>query len=100
MISKSVVSLRLLEALEIYLGTGDVKDCFHRIIMPAWMSPYFCFPEISAGEVGLEGQWLEGVLLSRDTMVRPCPRSLPMGFSWSLYFCQESGQHQQLTRRF
>ncbi|CAK8994704.1 unnamed protein product [Durusdinium trenchii] len=74
--------------LGIYAGLSDVRDCFHRIKQPRWLSKYFCFLPIEAKHVGLTGTVLEGHTLSSNDLVFPMPGSLCMGFSWSLFFAQ------------
>ena len=72
----------------IYAGLSDVRDCFHRIKQPRWLSKFFCFLPIEARHVGLAGQCLEGHMLGSSDLVYPMPGSLCMGFSWSPYFAQ------------
>ncbi len=50
---------------KIHVGLSDVKDCFHRLRQPRWLSEYFCFEAIPAHWVGLEGHWIDGVRLER-----------------------------------
>ena len=78
-------------------GLSDIRDCFHRIRQPAWLSKHFCLLPIKAKYVGLSGAVLEGVRLEPDSMVFPMPGSLCMGFSWSLYFAQRISE--QLMRQ-
>lgn len=72
----------------LFAGLSDVKDCFHRIKQPRWLSKHFCFMPIEARHVGLTGQFLEGHQLSSSDLVFPMPGSLCVGFTWSLYFAQ------------
>eukprot|EP00972_Heterocapsa_arctica_P084514 12449359-Heterocapsa_arctica.AAC.1 len=51
---------RLLREATVSLGVADVKDCFHRMIMPEEMSKYFCFDAVRACDVGLTGQEVDG----------------------------------------
>ena len=84
----------LLRALGLGLGVADVADCFHRMIMPTWMSAYFCVSSVRARDVGLEGHSVDGVVLGQDNEVFPCARALPMGFSWSLWIAQRINEHR------
>ena len=45
----------------LHVGLSDVKDCFHRIKQPRWLSKYFCFMPIEARHVGLTGQEMASV---------------------------------------
>ncbi|CAE7731551.1 unnamed protein product [Symbiodinium sp. CCMP2592] len=78
----------------LYVGLSDVKDAFHRMKQPRWLSRYFCFLPLTAGELGLTGDELEGSRLRSHDVVYPMPGSLCMGFSWSLYFCQRINENQ------
>eukprot|EP00959_Pyramimonas_sp_CCMP1952_P336420 7044478-Pyramimonas_sp.AAC.1 len=40
-----------LRALRVALGVADVENCFHRVIMPPWMSALFCYEPVLAAEV-------------------------------------------------
>ena len=83
---------QMLEEYSLYLGVADIKDCFHRLRMPEWMSPYFCLDPIRARDVGLGGTELDGKTLAAEDVVYPCASSFPMGFSWSLFFAQGAGE--------
>ena len=36
---------------------------------------------------------IDGCPVDPDQLIAPLPRCLPMGFSWLLYFCQQSALH-------
>lgn len=74
---------------KIHMGLSDVKDCFHRLRQPRWLSEFFCFDGIPAKWVNMGGQTLDGVVLDADSIIYPAPGSLCMGFTWSLYFAQK-----------
>ena len=76
------------EEARLYVGTADVKDCFHRMRIPGWLSEFFALPPVPAKTLGLQGSWLHGRLLDASSPVTPGWAVLPMGFSWSLYFAQ------------
>lgn len=59
-------------------GTTDVKDAFHRLRMPMELLLFFCLGTLSGTELGLD-ETLEYELFWT---------SLPMGITWSLFFCQ------------
>ena len=73
---------------KIAIGLSDIRDCFHRLRQPAWLSEYFSLDPVPAGVVGLTGSTLCGKELSAEDLIYPCPGSLCMGFKWSLYFAQ------------
>eukprot|EP00971_Amphidinium_carterae_P351274 6492020-Amphidinium_carterae.1 len=80
------------EAIEICVS--DIKDCFHRFLLPSWLRGYFCLPGVVAGDVGaLEA---DGEKVETNSWIYPCWNSLPMGWSWSVYFAQEASQHIML----
>ena len=82
------VSAELGDDFGLYVGLSDVKDCFHRIKQPRWLSKHFCFLPIEARHVGMTGCWLEGRQLGSNDLIYPMPGSLCMGFTWSLFFAQ------------
>ncbi|OLQ04427.1 hypothetical protein AK812_SmicGene12519 [Symbiodinium microadriaticum] len=79
---------QFLEQQKIAIGLSDVKDCFHRMKQPRWLSDYFCFDPVPASLVNLAGTMMNGRRLSPDEMIYPAGASLAMGFTWSLFFAQ------------
>ena len=64
----------------LHLGLADVKDAFHRFKVSKLYSSFFALPEVDGQEVGAP-------LVGR---VCPCFSSLPVGHTWSLFFCQKA----------
>ena len=62
------------------------------MLIPKWLAKYFCMPSLSAKEAGIDGTWLDGRLLQPHDRVWPVPAGLPMGFAWSVFFAQRSGE--------
>ena len=54
---------RLLSLTQVFVGEADVKDCFHRMRVPLWMSRYFALPGVTAKCLGLVGSELGGRIL-------------------------------------
>ena len=75
-----------------FIGLSDVKDCFHRMRVPQWLSRYFAWEAVPAKVLNLQGTMLEGVRLEPLTPVYPCAGSLCQGFAWSLYFAQKANE--------
>jgi hypothetical protein len=75
------------ERLRLAMGVGDVADCFHRCRLEGELCHYFCWPSIKAKYLGVSS--VEGRDIDPETRVWPMHCSLPMGFSWSLYFAQK-----------
>ena len=82
----------LFDHLVVHLGLSDVKDCFHRMRVPRWLSRYFCWEAVPAKVVGLTGETVDGKTLGPLDPVWPCAGSLCQGFSWSLYFAQKANE--------
>lgn len=76
-----------------FIGVADVRDAFHRLLMPPELSPRFCFEPVGVGALGFAPDLVEGSQARAGTSVYPCARALPMGFTWSLFFCQSLGLH-------
>ena len=89
---KSDEASELLDKMRVHLGVGDIADAFHRLVMPESMSPWFAFPyDVLAGDFEVATAD-SGETVSPDMRVWPCARSLPMGFSWSLFYCQAQAE--------
>ena len=75
----------------LFLGSADVENCFHRFLIPPWLSRFFLVDEsFSVDELGLVGTSSGGRLLARRDEVMVGCATLPMGFSWALYFAQRA----------
>ncbi|CAK0858238.1 unnamed protein product [Prorocentrum cordatum] len=85
---------RLLGSYSLHVGLADVKDCFHRLRLPGWLSEYFCLPVVPAHLLDAEGQIWEGRTLERHDMVSPCWAVFPMGFTWNLWAAQRINEYQ------
>lgn len=77
----------------LHFGLADVKDCFHRMRQPAWLSRYFWDPIPARWIEGLVGTKVDGRVVTSQCEVFPMPASLCMGFSWSLYFAQLANEN-------
>ena len=82
----------MLDALTVFIGLSDVRDCFHRMRVPGWLARYFAWEPVAAHVVGLTGLELEGKTLVFNDVVWPCAGSLCQGFSWSLFFAQRANE--------
>ena len=70
----SEAAREMLDGFTTYLTTADVKDCFHRLEMPAHLSRFFGLPGGEAREFGVVGQEVEGHPAERHDWVTPCWR--------------------------
>ena len=78
-------SLELDSREVLYTATGDVADAFHRMRLPVHLRKYFRLPSIQCRF--LERRlWPSGC--SELDYVCPEYATLPMGWCWSLFFCQ------------
>ena len=84
------------ETFILTVATADIDNCFHRLIMPGWMSVYFAYPGVTGKESGRLGLSVEGSPVGHDDWVFPCARALPMGFTWSLHLAQKANERQCL----
>ena len=65
----------------LYVATCDVSTAFYRMLVPPSLREQFTLPPIESRYLGGAGGDLRGLLMPRLTV-------LPMGWSWSLRFCQ------------
>lgn len=70
-----------------YTAKMDLDNFYHRLLLPQWMRPYFALPAVTSDEVGLSD------LFGSGTQVYPCCKTLPMGWSHSVYVAQRSHEH-------
>ena len=76
-------------------GISHVDNAFHRLRIGLELGSLFTFPEpVPAGAIGAVGQMYRGKILKKFYMVHLCAGALPMGFTWSLYYCQTAMEHQ------
>ena len=85
------------DAMQVVLGLSDVKDCFHRLRVPLWVSRYFAWQAVPAKTVGLENSYVDEVFVGPLDAVYPCAGSLCQGWSWSLYFAQRANEQLALS---
>ena len=65
-----------------------MADCFHRLRLGGENRKYFCWPGVKARYLGVTT--VEGRQIDGEQRVWPMHSSLPMRFSWSLYFAQRA----------
>ena len=84
-----------LEYLRLALGVADVSDCFHRLRFGdelKELKKFFAYPPLLASELGITE--LDGEKVAPETLLYPLAESLPMGWSWSLFFAQAINSYQ------
>ena len=79
----------------LFVAHCDVDNCFHRLRMTEEMSRWFTLPPIEARFLGIDR--LDGFELAPSDLIYPALTSLPLGFSWSLYFAQRA--HENVVSR-
>jgi hypothetical protein len=72
-----LASLQLREDERIFVGKEDVSQYYHRLLLPVWMRRYFGLPPVM-----VDGQ-----------LLYPVARTLPMGFSHSVYIAETFHRH-------
>ena len=72
-----------LESIELSLGLGDIRDCFHRYVLDDEFASCFVVDTVLASELSLSGSYLEGSLLDDHAEVAVLWCCLPVpGSSW------------------
>ena len=87
--------LELPQEMHLHVAQADVDNCFHRMRMPTEIQRWFSLPRISAADLG--GVRIGGEYFNDDTPVFPLLETLPMGFTWSLFFAQSA--HETIVER-
>ncbi|CAK0807986.1 unnamed protein product, partial [Prorocentrum cordatum] len=80
-------SLYVPDQCELSLCQADVDNAFYRIGLPAGIEDYFVLPPVSCRHLEALCPGSSGELRGAGEL-SPVLRVLPMGWSWSLYFCQ------------
>ena len=70
----------------LWLSAGDLRNAFYTIEIPSELRSFFTLDPILAGDVGLTT--LEGKPISKDTLIYPRLRVVPMGWSHAVNACQ------------
>ena len=69
-----------------FIATGDISNAFYRLAVPEHLLEHFslhCLDASHLAEFGIDLNFSGG-----DNMVLPLVTVLPMGWSWSVFFCQ------------
>jgi len=82
----------------LYVAKSDLDNFYHRLRLPVWMQPYFALPAVSAADIGVVGQLVDGRILQPGDMVYPCCTCLPMGFSHAVFMAQRVHEHLIYSR--
>ena len=64
-----------------------------RTRIPGWLQAFFALLAVLASEVGYSGKTGNQKRLAPDSLTNPVPTTLPMGFSWAVFFCQDVTDH-------
>ena len=76
-----------------FVGSADVKNAFHQMRIPGWLQAFFALLAVLASEVGYSGKTGNQKRLAPDSLTNPVPTTLPLGFSWAVFFCQDVTDH-------
>ena len=69
-----------------YIASGDISNAFYRLGVPDALGETFALPSISASDSRQFS--LNGETLDPHELLLPVLTVLPMGWSWSVLFCQ------------
>jgi len=82
----------------LYVAKADLDNFYHRLRLPLWMRPYFALPAVSAADLGVVGQLIDGRILQPSDMVYPMCTCLPMGFNHAVFLAQRVHEHLIYSR--
>ena len=80
-----------------FVRSASIKNAFHPKRIPGWLQAFFALPPGLASEVGYTGRTVERKRLFSDSLICPVPTTLPMVFSWAMFFCQDVWNHCTLA---
>ena len=67
----------------LYVAKTDLSSFFHSLELPAFLRPYFCLPGLTSAELG-------SLAPANNKVFYPMFRTVPMGWSHSVYVAQRS----------
>jgi hypothetical protein len=76
-----IAALNVPQGTTLYAAKVDLDNFYHRIKLPEVWWPYFALPSIRAADLGVSGY-------AADSYIYPCCKTLPMGFSHSVFLAQ------------
>ena len=74
-----------------FVGSVEIQNTFHRMRILGWLHA------VLASEAGYSGKTISQKRFVPDSLMYPVPTTLPMGFSWTMFFCQDVADHCTLT---
>ena len=84
----------------LYSSGYDLKDYYHYIRVPKWLSEYFGLPKLKSellakllAKKGLEELARQVRIHARNGLIEPALATLPMGWTWSVFFAQLVHEH-------
>lgn len=80
-----IAALVLEHAARLYVAKCDISNYYHQILLPEWLRPFFALPSVRRRDLGLPGD--------PEERVWPCCRTMPMGWSWSVFLAQQAHLH-------
>ena len=83
---------RAARRLPVFLGVDDVQDVFHRFRFSDELSTWFWLGTFHHDELACRTLTIDPSACDSQGYVDVCWGSLPMGFTWSMYFCQFVGE--------
>ncbi|KAL0630595.1 hypothetical protein Q9L58_010558 [Maublancomyces gigas] len=81
-----VAALNVPQGTTLYAAKVDLDNFYHRIRLPEVWWPFFALPSIRAADLGISGY-------AADAVIYPCCKTLPMGFSHSVFLAQAVHEH-------
>jgi hypothetical protein len=82
----SFASLESHDGSNVHIGSGDVRNAFYGMAVPVSLSDQFSLPFVRASDVGIS--YIHNTDIHPNSILVPCLTVLPMGWSWSLHYCQ------------
>ena len=86
---ETIASLRLSDREVLFVAKADIDNCYHRMVLPEWVRPYFALPPVRAGDIGPD----VAARFGADAKVYPMCVTLPMGWSHSVVLAQKAHEH-------
>ena len=71
--------------------SADTKKALHQMCIPEWLQSFLHCPLFSHPKlVGYTGETINQIRLVPDSLIHLVLTTLPMVFSWAIFFCQDA----------
>jgi len=83
----TIARVQVQQGVHLRQATRDIRDFYHRLLLPEWLWPFFAWPAVALSKVPFARD-AHGKAASPERALFPCLTVLPMGWSHSVLLAQ------------